>query len=533
MINPEGVFYITKKETLLTISILFLIIATPIVTAKELFTLGIPFKKVWEALNDIIERLNRIEEKLEKIQNTPVELCYDAELRHIPGDIIDIEIEFTDEENYWVVTECTQLSLGELIENPMYENAKLLSIIPRTEPNIPNPKIIKPEEDASVSGVTLVAATDLNDVLPEHIISVDFFYSNDGIDWYSIGSARDIDLLYWENSWDTSGLDAGEYKLKVTVEADSGTYEDEIEVHVNREPVPIFGTRLSRNRRYAIFDGSGSYDPDGAIDNYLWKFSDDTILHGQLVSYPIPHHMEPDSMYEFYLEYIVYDNEETFYTNHSIIRIRYGPHGLPYEIEVIPKSCGCDSMQIKNTGNSSYDMWWMPAGKKKQLGGYNNINMTTPGNPSFQIVHNFEVIATLFPHSDQSKCSEGQKVKRTFHTAGTDYNKTYNESVNYAITPNIVTCPFGGGTWCDDDYHTRDDSVKFYVNQSKIIWLDGPGHDNVRKSWFNPDGTSYKANFAAMVWGPLGSCECTWDLIWEVAQNGTVTKNGIENLICV
>ncbi len=82
----------------------------------------------------------------------------------------------------------------------------------------------------------------------------------------------------------------GEYRVKLTVRDDSGTMsataEDELLVRINAAPVADAGPdRLVAPGQALTFDGTGSLDPDGAVQGYAWDFGDGTGATGARVTH--------------------------------------------------------------------------------------------------------------------------------------------------------------------------------------------------------------------------------------------------------
>ena len=195
-------------------------------------------------------------------------------------------------------------------------------------------------------------------------------------------------------------------------------------------------------------------------------------------------------------------------------------------------------MTVKNTGATRADwMYWMPSGNNMTLGpapANNQFDMTQAG--PFQIVHNFEVVATLNEKSNPEFCFEGQRVKATDKKgadAAVDWSapeSTVNADGSFK-TGAKIKCPFGGAKWCDDEYHKKS-IIKKHKDQSEINWVDGVGNDGLPKAKILAGGYESKNNFEAQVNGDR-DCKCNWDVIMKVETNGTVSKNKIENLVCV
>jgi PKD repeat protein len=77
----------------------------------------------------------------------------------------------------------------------------------------------------------------------------------------------------------------GRYRVTLRVTDDSGTSTDSasdtLDLVVNRKPIADAGPDLTAAPGEGlVFDGSGSFDPDGAITDYRWNFGDGTTGEG-------------------------------------------------------------------------------------------------------------------------------------------------------------------------------------------------------------------------------------------------------------
>jgi PKD repeat protein len=393
----------------------------------------------------------------------------------------------------------------------------LALVIPGDQP--PYPKIIMPEDGGTVSGHALVVATDLQAVPPYTINSAQFEVYLDGV-WQPIkgiwdtGEPKDVDLPPWENIWDTTDMATGDYPLRMRVDTAYGEFSHEITVHVNKEPAADFAVSLS-DHNSVVFDGSEtspnpSYDPeDGANIGYGWHFSDDaTIQEGAVVEHAVPVPGSPEAPYEFSVELEVNDTEGAVYEKHQMITVEYNEAGLPDVVYSYDKSCGCCDMDIKDSGQSWADLWWMPERKKRARGPYATTYQTSAGRRC-RVHHNFDVIAMLSEHSDPSRCREVQGVQRTGEYGGRSYPKRGRLLKSDGNLGGWVDCPDTGGwgDYCDDDCRAPDNKIKFHVDQSWVFWVDGPGFRGLERSDLP---ASYEATFVAAVRGDQGWCQCTW-----------------------
>ncbi len=100
--------------------------------------------------------------------------------------------------------------------------------------------------------------------------------------------------------------------LTVTWNISGNIYVDRVEKQINvlnEPPVANAGPDQVVNTKTVIFDGSGSYDPDGEIVSYVWDFGDGHSANGKIVQ----HTYENDGNYTVVLnvtdEFGAYDTD--------------------------------------------------------------------------------------------------------------------------------------------------------------------------------------------------------------------------------
>lgn len=78
----------------------------------------------------------------------------------------------------------------------------------------------------------------------------------------------------------------GTYPVILTVDdgqrLDNSTHSSSITIEINQAPVADAGKdKIVCSGEIVLFDGSGSYDPDGGLLKYFWEFGDGTTAEGQ------------------------------------------------------------------------------------------------------------------------------------------------------------------------------------------------------------------------------------------------------------
>ncbi|MDP2950390.1 MAG: PKD domain-containing protein [Chloroflexota bacterium] len=411
----------------------------------------------------------------------------------------------------------------------------------------PSVKFVFPQGSTTWDGAVALAANEVNAIPLNLLTEAVFEYSADGgATFIPIDSVR-ADQRYFETVWQTAGLAAGDYLVRVALSDILGNLSsDTITLHVNGQPVAkaVFSCPSTTT---VDFEATSSFDPDpgGSIVSYNWDFGDGSLpATGAIVphSYPAPG--------TYFAELTVVDNLGAIGVSH------FGVDTLL--CEEVPKGCDPEGMTIEHATppGASWKMYWIKkAADKQKLGLYHTIEnwATAPDDASFQIVANFEVVVELKPNSDPSKCDEGQSVQRT----ATFGPKTYKlKEAKAGAQPHDpppggeVECEYNDpqGDWCHDNYrkdraHTiskigdaKEGWTKVHVDQSHIRWLDGPGDDDVLKKTIKAaGGFTYKAKFQASVKGDTKTAKCSWEVdITATGDGGTFTVNGqgVHNINC-
>ena len=400
-----------------------------------------------------------------------------------------------------------------------------------------------PEDGSFVTRTAILSAGILserfNTTRTEYVA---FEYSFDRRNWYLIeDESENIEFLGWRNDWEINELPSGPIFIRILLrDIERKEWQDFIVININKPPVNEM--MIGRDSENMILDGRNSFDPEGKIEKYTWLIDTQQPfeLEGDIVFVPIDR-LPLREDFGITLTTTDFQGGET--GTHKLVNLPCRDCEFSQE----EKTCGCTKMDVKDTGESDFDMWWMPAGKTKQLGAYDDVDLTKAG--PFNLVHNFQVEADLTPKSDPNKCFEGQRVKQSVILAGRveakykDNESILNNDGSFSKGAKIE-CGYNGDKWCWDGYNQTDSAkigdkiwtVKKHIDQSKIVWIDGPGWETVGgkgiKKEFIKVGAEGKYNFEARVTGPAGSCRCNWDILMKVERNGTVSKNDLVNKNC-
>ncbi|MEK7540200.1 MAG: hypothetical protein AAB558_03050 [Patescibacteria group bacterium] len=394
----------------------------------------------------------------------------------------------------------------------------------------PRLKFNHPENNVFVSGVAVLDAGINNGDFNTNTISYLAFEYFDGQNWQVIEDLTGNKFIRnWDIQWDIDFLPSGPLPVRIVLRNTEGKeWSARLTLNINEAPVNDFV--VSNDGRSTVLDGSNSFDPDGFIESYSWLVDTDQPfrVEGEIAFVPID---DIPIGAEFGLSLTTIDNHGGGTTTHTLLT-------LPCrrcDFQERPKSCGCEKMDVIDAGLTRHgqEMWWMPEDQNRNLGEYDDINMSKPS--PFKIVHNFQVIADLFPNSDQNKCFEGQRVKVSYTIEGIVRDWNGVESIlndnNSFSKGQIILCPFGGPRWCDDGYNEVFEG-KQHVDQNRIVWIDGPGYHVFDEDDIAPPILDFLANFEARVSGSDGSCQCNWDVNITVLPDGNVLRNRLFNKRC-
>jgi hypothetical protein len=140
----------------------------------------------------------------------------------------------------------------------------------------PSVSIVDPDEGQTVSGTyrVLVSADDDSAVAKVEL-------SIDGVAYIDI--TANFDGTYYHYDWNTTTYEDGVHTLRAraTDAAAQSTESEIVNVTVDNINDPAVATfTCSCSGLTCNFDASGSYDPDGNIATYEWKFDDGSTASG-------------------------------------------------------------------------------------------------------------------------------------------------------------------------------------------------------------------------------------------------------------
>lgn len=208
----------------------------------------------------------------------------------------------------------------------------------------------------------------------------------------------------------------GDYTVTLTVEDDDGAVDtDTAVVHIyetimNLKPVPIITVKSHAHVGELIeFNASKSYDPDGSIASYVWKFGDGKVDYGKTVfhSYSTP------GVYR--VELVVVDNDgfsNSTTRNITIYSSSSGGAGVKAHLSIEPDTAYVNSIVIFNATGSEGEIevyiW--------EFGDGNNLTTSSPMcNHTYSKPGTYFVNLTVVgPDGETDKVSEIVVIKESW-----------------------------------------------------------------------------------------------------------------------
>lgn len=380
----------------------------------------------------------------------------------------------------------------------------------------PLPEITIPQEHDNLAGNVALISRNKGGRVPvvEHFL---FEYSQDGINFFPIANETEkifSRMLYTKAvNWDTSSLQSGQYKVKVTMTNKLGSSgSDVVNVFVTKLPVAIAMASPGRMSGEVIFDGSLSFDPDSSpITSWFWDFGDGMNETGMIIN-----HTYSDITRSYFPTLTVTDTNS--FTDTSYYELSFDP--LTFQDS---DKCACKNMTVRTSGKSGD---YPVKVKNYDLGPFNNVNLSKPGD--YRLAFAYEIVAELTEDSNPAKCSEGQMVKDTAHVDNVSENATEEGTGK--------NCGFAGTEFCKDDYTSPQENA-LKVHGGKIIrWYDTPGFNypgedgtplpglpkkDVQSS--GQEGVWYKGAYIAEVTASSSEgkgCKCEFKVDFHVDKDG-------------
>lgn len=365
--------------------------------------------------------------------------------------------------------------------------------------------------------------------------------------------------------WNTKDLPSGAYLIRVMMTTLQGNASATRSVVVNTQPTAT-ATAQSAGGLSANFNGASSFDPDGTLVQYMWRFSDGGTATGSSTQH-------------------TFASAGTHYMSLTVTDDRGGIDTAHYRVDIQPPAifqfgakehCGCETMTVFGDGEILGPLapagWSFAPEKASGIapGGQNDLgpyyddagtNVLPLASQPWNVRYRVEIFAVLTPGSNPKLCVEGQRAKGTWTRKGKTYDHhgrlsrgpgatapAYDPSKGpdnpYDGTDGPMTlesgdCGYNAADplqWCDDDYHgggLPDGSAgnrkggppnkyKVYDDQYSIQWLDAPG---LNKLTVDELPASFLAKFHSVVSGDLGTCDCGWNVLITIDVNRVVTAD--------
>lgn len=310
----------------------------------------------------------------------------------------------------------------------------------------------------------------------------------------------------------------------------------------NQSPVVSAVIAGDTTHRTIHFDASQNYDPDGGYTGVLWDFGDGYHAWG-----PTAIHTYASPTSTFMATCTVFDsiNAETRVTG---LTVPANQPLAPVNLAAVSSVCGCSTMVVfydgRNTPeNTNFPPNFQIPDHPQATGPNNTIRYPVSDHPippgGHRIMMNFFVHSVLKLGSDPSSCSHFQFCDGTWTTTPPSGSPVYHYKDWKDEHGHIHFYPYPGELG-DDDY-TNDDvyadnkkGLMLYTLEAKdskgratpatIDWLDNPGESMEFATAADVEkyGREYDARFEANVRGSNGSCNCTWQVHYNIGPNGHV-----------
>lgn len=466
----------------------------------------------------------------------------------------------------WTTTEAMELlpqvlpryatQLAELGRPPLPDKDSLC------DPLAPLPRILGPDDGATVSGRVLVRVQDLlpnvlngmNDSMPvdpvpfpvgSDVEKTILEVSRNGAAFEEVDRVFGLDLDDTaEFLWETDSLPSGSYTLRARmIDRHRNTGRTQTRVRVIHQPKADLRVQLLDRDLETVslrLDGSASSSPDGTIERHRWLLPDGEERLGEVVDVEISRATEDIT--------IVLEVTDSFgLTETATARIPREELDTdrepPYDLTAGRPFCECVEIDVRDSGDAAASVAFfaderlLGAGKTNRSLG-SNAHRKADGSYD-RMRMNFELLAKLKAGSTPALCPEQQQISVTARYRGEDFvyadvgadatGDRFGGFRKKSDTPAAKRYPYDPDRLIQDSehgYESKLTGIKAHdgaATPPTIRWSDAPGTSNVPKSSIDGDagdGFKYEAAFLAVV----ESCRCTFQVIMEVDKDGNLTQ---------
>lgn len=429
--------------------------------------------------------------------------------------------------------------------------------------------ITSPHPGEKVSGIVRISVIHAG-TGPNPIVRAEF--SADSASWDTLGLYGLVPQFEIEGNfvtfWAVDSLIPGSHLLRVTMtDFQHNISKSEVfRITVRQKPTTaVTGTYDSLSQMITL-DGRSSFDPEAPIQSWRWLFFDTAGVPVDTMFGPIVQRTIAVNDSLGGCEMLADNPFTAIYFRYRGTRIGVSPED----------ACLCNSMDIKAGAadmipdGAAMRIDWTTTGILLPNGwGANQLGPADNSLNADGVTHTASVFFMIEAHikGTPAKCKEGQCVQDTWlfdgpmggpqmggatrriDRAGTgvwedvgwgpaDFSDrpddddsddnpadpaTLEDAEFCAAFPaRCRVCPFGGATYCDDEYHTADNKVKEHRG-GVIRWLDAPGTEKLDAAREN-NGTHWQGRFRSWVLGDDGMyCVCEYEFEFQYPATGAAT----------
>jgi len=368
----------------------------------------------------------------------------------------------------------------------------------------PYAQILSPVERSIINGRVQIVSRNFNENAAAD--SVVFEYAGADSIWHTIPARGDtVDLIEelsqsFARFWDTDSLTSGEYRLRVTMLNTSRNCQGVAErrVIIDKKPTASLIAAYDTSTHLVTFNGTGSSDPEGPINRWLWEFLSDSSNYAGSVIQKL--FLPGDSCY---LRLTVTDGAGNWQTYYATLHISISGilttqetdycrciYLSVYDNGEIPKGSGLDFNKTNGPN---------PNGGKK-LG---PVDRQTGTKADYFIVR-------AWVEGKPCLCKFEQLAKRTY----TYDNATSHKQVKNDKGEVVSNHPYDGSNGLGKDGPSTGIWEK---KGNEIRWIDAPGDRDVLNADYAPNGLKWQETFKTRIYNSDGSlgCECEFEYGFE------------------